>query len=137
MGHEGIRTYLQSLIGKSWRFGPAVTPGEILKAETMLGVSFPEDYREFLQMGGLRQGGEAFRGMWQVKDMVSLNQSMPVFKRFKGIVGIGNEGFMVYAFDFRYSPPPVVSLGLSSSDWADITVEAATFEKWLRDSLGG
>ena len=31
--------------------------------------------------------------------------------------------------------PPLVSLGLSSSDWADVQVEANSFGEWLESTL--
>ncbi len=119
----------------TWGPGAPVSPADLIKAESQLGVSFPEDYREFMMLGGLRSGNDAPRGLWPLADVVSLNGSMPVFRWYQGLVGIGNEGFMVYAFDFRSGPPKVVSLGLSSSNWSDVNLEAETFEAWLNQSL--
>jgi hypothetical protein len=50
-------------------------------------------------------------------------------------VGIGNDGFLVYAFDFRSNPPVVVSLGMSSSLWEDVVTDADTFSEWLERRL--
>jgi hypothetical protein len=128
---EEIERLLREAARKGWRSGVETSPAEIQRVEQELNVAFPEDYREFVRQGGL----EGFRGLWGPGDLVSLNRSMPVFKWFGGLVGIGNEGFNVYAYDFRSNPPIVVAVGWSSSDWADVTREADTFAQWLRESL--
>ena len=48
---------------------------------------------------------------------------------------LGNDGFLVYALDYRESPPVISSLGLSSSVWEDVVVEADTFTEWLERRL--
>ncbi len=52
-----------------------------------------------------------------------------------GLFGIGNDGFLVYAFDFRGAGPVVASLGLSSSLWDDVVTDADTFSEWLERRL--
>ena len=40
--------------------------------------------------------------------------------------------FLVIALDYREGPVPcVVSVGLSSSEPSDVSVEADTFDEWL------
>lgn len=133
--HPGIRQLIARATAGKWRLGTPCTRGQILRAETQLRISFPEDYRDYLEAGGLAMKNTAPRGLWRLDELVSLNRTMPVFQWFRGIVGIGNEGFMVYGFDFRDSNPVVVSFGLSASDWADVTEEARSFEAWLSASL--
>ena len=52
-----------------------------------------------------------------------------------GLIGIGNEGFIVYALDFRNVFPVPVTVGLSSSDWEDVTPLADSFAEWLEGTL--
>jgi hypothetical protein len=101
-------------------------------AEAAFGVPFPEAYRRFLEVAGAPSKSAPWRGLWRVDELVSLNRSLPVFRWFGGLVGIGNEGFIVTALDYRGGgDPPIVSVGLSSSDPADVTLLAETFEEWL------
>jgi len=119
-----------------WKPGEAAREIAISAAEIDLGVTLPSDYRAFLTEAGGSIAGDRWRGLWTVAEVVSLNRHMPVFRWFKGLVGIGNEGFLVYAIDFREpGPPPVVSVGLSSSDPEDIQREANSFLEWLEETL--
>lgn len=124
------------MVAIGWRPGQAVRELRVGAIEIELGVSLPADYRVFLlEMGG---GGMRWRGLWDVEEIVPMNRSMPVFRWFRGIVGIGNEGFMVYALDYRRpGPPPVVTVGLSSSDPDDVQKEADSFLEWLEGTLPG
>ncbi|HET6202441.1 MAG TPA: SMI1/KNR4 family protein [Planctomycetota bacterium] len=106
-------------------------------AEGELGVPFPASYRRFLLLAGGASRAPGWRGLWRVDELVSLNRSLPLFQWFGGLVGVGNEGFLVYALDYRAEgeEPPLVTLGLSSSDPADVTALAERFEDWLRETL--
>ncbi|MEK7716641.1 MAG: SMI1/KNR4 family protein [Pseudomonadota bacterium] len=108
----------------------------VVALEKNLRVPLPHDYRAFLrEAGGVTPRG-IWRGLWKIDEIASLNRVLPVFQWFGGLIGFGNEGFTVYAFDYRRGPlPSVVMLGLSSSDWDDVTQEAASFEEWVRGSL--
>jgi hypothetical protein len=104
--------------------------------EQNLRVPLPLDYRAFLMEAGGASPRGVWRGLWKIDEIASLNRVLPVFQWFGGLIGFGNEGFSVYAFDYRRGPvPTVVMLGLSSSDWDDVTQEAQTFEEWVRGSL--
>jgi len=104
--------------------------------EAELRVPLPPDYRAFLLEAGGASSRGIWRGLWKIDEIASLNKNLPVFQWFGGLIGFGNEGFSMYAFDYRRGPlPSVVMLGLSSSDWDDVTQEARTFEEWVRGSL--
>lgn len=112
------------------------TEAEIAAVERSLGVPLPADHREFLRAAGGASTAPTWRGLWRVDELVSLNENLPLFRWFGGLVGFGNEGFVVYAFDYRRGPDPaLVSLGLSSSDWADVSPLAPTFSDWLEGTL--
>jgi hypothetical protein len=120
------------MMAVGWRPGEAVQELRVGAVEADLGIEFPADYRAFL----LETGAARWRGLWGVDEIVSLNRTMPVFRAFRGIVGIGSEGFFVVAFDFRGPGlPPLISVGLSSSDPDDIQKEADSFLEWLETTL--
>ena len=115
--------------------GAPASEGEISASEHDLGIRFPPDYRTFLQAAGGKSKQKLWRGLWPVADLVSLNRTMPLFQWFGGLIGIGNEGFIVYALDFRNVFPVPVTVGLSSSDWEDVTPLADSFAEWLEETL--
>lgn len=103
-------------------------------AEIELGIAWPEDYKHFFVS---LNGRPAPFGLWHPDELVSLNIHLPLFQWFKGLVGIGSEGFTVVAFDYRNArAPAVVSVGLSSSDGSDVTPEADSFGEWLARRSG-
>jgi len=110
---------------------------EVAAAEADLGVPFPAGYRRFLLHAGGASRAPAWRGLWRIDEVVSLNRSLPVFRWFGGLLGVGNEGFLVYALDYRAAAeePPLVSVGLSSSDPSDVEPLAGRFEDWLAETL--
>ena len=110
---------------------------EVAAAEAELGVPFPAAYRRFLLLAGGASRTPAWRGLWRIDDLVSLNRSLPFFRWFGGLLGVGNEGFLVYALDYRAGgeEPPLVSVGLSSSDPSDVTRLAERFADWLGETL--
>lgn len=110
---------------------------EVAAAEAELGVPFPAGYRRFLLLAGGTSRSPAWRGLWRIDEIVSLNRSLPVFQWFGGLLGVGNEGFLVYALDYRAGgeAPPLVSVGLSSSDPSDVSILAPRFEDWLEGTL--
>jgi hypothetical protein len=116
--------------------GRPSTESAVAELERDLGVPLSLDYRAWLESSGGEGGAQPWRGLWRVSEVAGLNRSLPAFQWFGGLIGFGNEGFMVHAFDYRKGyPPPVVSFGLSSSEWADLAPGAETFEAWVRASL--
>lgn len=127
---------LDRLRAAGWRAGRPLDPTRIEMAELELGLRLPEEYRDFLLAEGVDPPAPTWRGLWCVDQLISLNRHFPVFRWFGGLVGIGNEGFLVLALDFRRPDlTPVVSLGLSSSDWRDVDREGASFVEWLESTL--
>jgi hypothetical protein len=131
-----IQTLLDRLRAAGWVAPPPAPEETVGEVEDSIGVPFPPDYRAFLLAAGGDPRESAWRGLWSLEQVRSLNRSMPIFQWFGGLVGIGNEGFVVYALDYRgEGSPPVVSLGLSASDPAEIEIEAASFSDWLEGTL--
>ncbi len=131
---------IESVLGRmkaaGWKPGSPVMLAEVDAAEMRLGFMFPSAYREYLVAAGRANGpSSSWRGLWDLDQLVSLNQSLPLFQWFGGLVGIGNEGFMVVALNFREARCPVVTLGMSSSIWEEINQEADCFEEWLEGTI--
>ncbi|MDP6117403.1 MAG: SMI1/KNR4 family protein [Planctomycetota bacterium] len=109
---------------------------ELDAAARALKVPFPPDYRHFMKEVGGPSKGKPWHGLFRIDELVSLNHHMAIFQWFGGLIGFANTGFMVFAFDFRHGiNPPVVSFGLSTSEWEDVQIEAPTFTDWLERTL--
>ncbi len=135
---EGTKSVLERLEERGWTPEGPADPAAVAAAEEALGVIFPSDYRSFLLATGRPSQRDPWFGLWRVDELVSLNQHLAVFRWYPGLVGIGScGGFLVYALDYRVSPVPrVVSVGLSSSEPADVNAEADSFEEWLERTIG-
>ncbi len=134
---ERIERALARLEAARWRPEGPSTPASVAAAEEALGVIFPADYRTFLLATGRPSQGPPWFGLWRVDELVNLNRHLPVFRWYPGLVGIANcGGFLVFALDYRErSVPHVVSVGLSSSEQADVVSEGDTFVEWLERTL--
>lgn len=135
---DGLRRRIEALVRKIEGPGqPHVqaAAAEVQSLEIDLGLPLPADYREFLLLAG-GPTSPSWRGLWRVHEVLSLNRHLPVFQWFQGLIGFGNEGFVVYALDYRGGPlPVVVSVGLSASEPEDIVSEAGSFVEWLEGTL--
>lgn len=135
-GPDPIPTLLQRMRAAGWGPGAGAPETEVLAAEAGLGLAFPPDYRRFLREAGGLPPPRPWRGLFSLPELLSLNRALPVFRWYPGLLGIGNEGFLVLALDYRGGEPPsVATVGLSSSDPSDVIREAATFSEWLEGTL--
>lgn len=139
-GFEPARDRLRRLLAELRQSGASLggpsSEAAVRALEGELRVPFPTDYRTFLLEAGGPGASNPWRGLWRVDEVANLNRHLPVFQWFGGLFGIGNEGITVYALDYRRGmPPAVVMLAMSSSDWGDVTLEAADFETWVRESM--
>jgi hypothetical protein len=132
-----VREILDLLRAKGLRAGGPSSEADILRLEKTFDLTWPEDYREYLRAagGGPASAPEAITGLWPLASIAVFNRSYRIPWNFPGLVGIGNDGFLVYAFDFRSSPPVIASLGLTSSIWEDVVTDADTFSEWLERRL--
>ncbi len=132
-----IEALLEQVLRAAGGSARGASARDVDAAEADLGVPLPAAYRRFLLLVGGASRAPAWRGLWQIDELLSLNRSLPVFRWFGGLVGVGNEGFLVYALDYRAGAeePPLVSVGLSSSDPSDVAPLAERFEDWLEETL--
>lgn len=136
MNRVEIDSIVKKMVSTGWQPGEMAREEEISIAEIELNVIFPEEYKKFLLLTGGTRAKKPWKGLWSVEELIGLNKTMPIFEWFRPLVGIGNEGFIVYALDYRDAiSQKIVSVGLSSSDWNDITVEAETFTQWLKATI--
>lgn len=128
---------MRRMIAKGWRPGGPGSQEAIAQLETEFDVTFPSDYRGYLLAagGGESTAPEAYTGLWPIKIIPVFNRRYRIPWNFPGLFGIGNDGFLVYALDFREGGPVISSLGLSSSVWEDVVTEADTFCEWLERRL--
>lgn len=122
---------------KGWRPGGPAPDAAVARLEKEFDLSLPPDYREYLLAagGGPSTAPEAYTGLWPLASLGVWNRHYRIPWNFPGLLGIGNDGFLVYAFDFRGPAPVVASLGLSSSIWDDVVTDADTFSEWLERRL--
>jgi len=134
---RSVREILDLLRSKGFRAGVPSSEADILRLEKTFDLTWPQDYREYLRAagGGPSTSPETITGLWPVASIAEFNRSFGIPWNFPGLVGIGNDGFLVYAFDFRSSPPVIASLGLSSSIWEDVVTDADSFSEWLERRL--
>ena len=128
-----IDDVMQRMVRKGFRPGSSATEVQVRTLEKRTGP-LPEDYRAFLLTFGGGESGSpyAWKGLWRIEDLWTLNVRYRLPDNFPGLFAIGNQAFMLYALDLNNpDQPPLVSLGLSSSLWEDVLKEADSFAEWL------
>lgn len=128
-----LATVLQRLAARGWKTGGPAREEDVHRLEAEFDLTWPADYRGFLLAagGGPPTAAETVTGLLPVSAIGLFNRSYRIPWNFPGVIGFANDGFLVYAFDFRGVAPVVVSLGLSSSLWDDVVVDADSFTEWL------
>ena len=132
-----IQDVMRRMLAQGWKPGGPATPEQIAGLESAFDLHLPDDYREYLRAAGGAESlaPEDYTGLWPVGAVTVFNRRYRIPWNFPGLFGIGNDGFLVYALDYRSDPPVVASLGMSSSVWADVVTETDTFTEWLERRL--
>jgi hypothetical protein len=132
-----VEDILQRMIARGWKPGRPANEEEIVQVETEFDVSLPGDYRVYLKTagGGESTAPESYTGLWSLRALPLFNRRYRIPWNFPGLLGIGNDGFLVYVIDFRGETSVIASLGLSSSIWDDVVTETDTFAEWLERRL--
>ena len=128
-----IDELMKRMLAKGWKPGGPADPDAVARIEKEFDITFPADYRTYLNAvgGGETTAPEAYTGLLPVKILSLFNRSYRIPWNFPGLFAIGNDGFLVYVFDYRSDPPVVASIGMSSSVWEDVVTETDTFTEWL------
>jgi hypothetical protein len=128
-----IDEVMNRMLARGFRAGHPATEIQVRALERHTGA-LPADYRTFLLTFGGGQPGAApaWQGLWRIENLWALNESYRMPATFPGLLAIGNQAYMLYALDLNDPERmPLVSLGLSSSLWEDVLVEADSFTEWL------
>ena len=130
---KSVREIMDRMRARGWRPGDPAAPEDVAQLERTFDLTLPEDYRQYLLEagGGPTRSPEALTGLWPASSLLVWNRHYGIPWNFPGLIGIGNDGFLVYAYDFRNPQTPIVSLGLSSSVWDDVVIDADSFTEWL------
>jgi cell wall assembly regulator SMI1 len=77
-----------------WPTKTASTKGDSLDIERETGFELPDDYKDFLLKHGGHEThiGEQYVKLWDIDDLLSLNQSYKIFENLPGTIGIGDNG---------------------------------------------
>lgn len=130
---NGIDDVMRRMVARGFRAGIPATEMQVRSLERRTGP-LPPDYRDFLLTFGGGEAGafEAWRGLWRIEDLWTLNERYHLPDNFPGLLAIGNQAFMMYALNL-HDPDraPLVSLGFSSSLWDDVLEEADSFAEWM------
>lgn len=108
-----MKHIFETLLGESFNGNSPAIEKDISKAERILNISFPEDFRDFLMEsnGGEGSIGENYVMLWNTDELGEYNNSYQVDEYAKGLVLFGSDGGgEAFAFDMRTSPPPIVSV---------------------------
>jgi hypothetical protein len=108
---------------------------ELLReVETVLGVTFPADYGEFIVAGAEAEGdvGESYLALYRLEELVSRNRTYDMAASHPGLVLIGSDGGgEAIGFDFHDSPPPIVLVSFVSSGWDGAAVQSDSFTEFI------
>ena len=128
-----LASVLQRLSARGWKSPGPAREEDVRRLETEFDLAWPADYRAYLLAagGGSPASTETFTGLLPVSAIGLFNRTYRFPWNFPGLMGIANDGFLVYAFDFRGPAPVIVSVGLSSSLWDDVVLDADSFTEWL------
>ena len=109
---------------------------EIYNVECKFGISFPEDYKEFMEEtdGGEGNIGElSYISIWKIEDIVELNISYEVKKYTPNLVYFGSDGGdMAYAFEFSRGECTYIEFPFMSIKEDDKQILGYSFEEFLK-----
>jgi hypothetical protein len=111
---------------------PGASMGQIAKGQTDLGVTFPEDYVQFMLRS---DGGEGWLGpnyimLYDLEDVIYTNRLYAEFS-VEFLVFGSNGGGEFFAFDTQADPMPVVTINMVSFSREDAIFCGRTFTEFL------
>lgn len=109
-------------------------------AEDELGVTFPDDYRDFIKLSGKvdRDFGGSWLMLYDVVDLAPLNRAHDHGESHPGLVFIGSDGGGEgVGFDFRQDPPTVVLVNWVSAGWSEAIHQADSFADFMAQRSAG
>ena len=119
---------------KDMDINSGTTGKKFCEVETLLGVSFPDEYKQFmLNVNGIEGaiGQNAYIVIWPIEEIVDLNNEYGVNDVTPGLIYFGSDGGnSAYAFDIRKNNV-VVEFPLDSIHIEDAKLIADSFNKFI------
>jgi hypothetical protein len=113
---------------------PPIDSNKVKKVESVLGVTFPDDYVEFITYTNGAEGsiGENYLVLWVIDEIVELNEGYSVNEFAKGLVLFGSDGGdTAFAFDTRTNEMRIVTVPFIGMGLDEITTISNTFNGFL------
>jgi hypothetical protein len=107
----------------------------IEEIEKMIGVTFPLDYKEFMQHfnGGEGEIKNSYVVLWKADELIDFNEAYAVNEFAPGLVLFGSDGAdMAYAFDVRHEKLSIVVVPFIGMDIDGIKHCADSFIEFLK-----
>lgn len=107
---------------------------DIRRVEQQLGVTFPDDYREWLSSANGVEAwfGDVFVMLYSIDNLAAVTLAAEADERLPGFVAFGSDGGgETLAFDFRKSPPPVIMVNAVCSGWEEGLFQAPSFSEFM------
>jgi hypothetical protein len=114
---------------------PSIEENKVKVVETELGVTFPNDYIEFISYSNGAEGsiGENYLILWAIEDIIELNEAYDVNDFAGGLVLFGSDGGdTAFAFDTRKNETQIVTVPFIGMDLSEITTCSNTFNGFLQ-----
>jgi hypothetical protein len=117
------------------RQNPGATPDKIRQIEESFHIMLPEDYKNFLSFSNGAHGNigiSNYLDLWNVSDVISLNQEYMVQENIPGLILFGSNGANeAYGYNFNKTPIEIVQIPLILMIWEDAMVIGKTFTDFL------
>lgn len=121
---------------KDMKLNPPSTAKQLNDAGLILGINFPDQYKEFMLNSNGAEGGigkNSYLAIWAAENIAQYNADYEVNEFNPGLVYFGSDGGgMVFAFDNRTPETPIVTLPFESVDLEDLELCAHSFNEFLQ-----
>ncbi len=109
---------------------------QMTQVERRFGVQLPEDYRLFLRsrtsMSEFVPPADDYLMPASADELIDINEAGEFQERFPGSLVIGGDGARdLLTYDFRRSPPPLLLLDTSASNWSAAIPQAPSLTIFL------
>lgn len=106
----------------------------IKNVEELLSINFPQEYYDFLLISNGGEGaiGQSYLVLWEIEDLVELNDAYGVEEFAPGLLIIGSDGGdTAYCIDIRSDIKPFVQVPFVGMDLSEVQVCSNDFKGFL------
>jgi cell wall assembly regulator SMI1 len=108
----------------------------IRRVEQQLGISFPQDYKDFVVDDSMATGRWSSTGDYlmldPLDDLAGINEAAELASRLPDAVIIGGDGSReLLVYDFRQQPPPLLLVDGWAESWTDGILQAESLTALL------